>query len=167
MSIIQHPDQRVGIFIDTQNLYHSARNLYNKKVDFNKVVKVALAKRRLIRAIAYVITTEAGDETMFVEALSKMGVEAKAKNLQVFPGGVKKADWDVGIAVDSITLAPKLDVVVLVTGDGDFVAAVYYLKMLGCQVEVVTFGQSCSSRLRESVDLFTDLSESPQDFLLG
>jgi len=119
MAVIKHKNQRVGIFIDTQNLYHSAKNLYSSKVNFGKVVEDALAGRSLIRAVAYVITTESGDEQSFFEALGKVGITTKTKDLQIFSGGAKKADWDVGMAVDAISLSPKLDAVVLVTGDGD------------------------------------------------
>src|SRR3989344_7134355 len=128
MSVIKHKEQRVGVFIDTQNLYHSAKNLYNARVTFGQVVKDALAGRALIRAVAYVITTESGDEKNFFEALGKVGIEAKTKDLQIFAGGAKKADWDVGMAVDAIKLAPKLDAVIIVSGDGDFVPLVEYLK---------------------------------------
>jgi uncharacterized LabA/DUF88 family protein len=168
MPIIKHNDQRVGIFIDTQNLYHSAKNLYHAKVNFGKVVEEALAGRPLIRAIAYVITTESGDEKNFFEALAKVGIEAKTKDLQIFAGGSKKADWDVGLAVDAIKMAPKLDVIVLISGDGDFVPLVEYLKTNeGCQVEVVSFSKSTSSKLIESADGFTDLDENPKRYLLG
>ncbi len=168
MSVIKHKDQRVGIFIDTQNLYHSAKNIYNTRVNFGEVVKDGLAGRQLIRAVAYVITTEAGDEKNFFEALGKMGIETKTKNLQIFAGGSKKADWDVGLAVDAIKLAPKLDAVILVTGDGDFVPLVEYLQVHeGCQVEVMSFGKSSSSRLIEVCDEFIDLDETPEKYLLG
>jgi uncharacterized protein (TIGR00288 family) len=168
MSVIKHKEQRVGIFIDTQNLYHSAKNLYQTRVNFGQVVKDVLAGRALIRAMAYVITTESGDEKNFFEALEKMGIEARTKDLQVFFGGAKKADWDVGLAVDAIKMAPKLDTVILVSGDGDFVPLVEYLKINeGCQVEVVSFGQSTSQKLKESADEFIDLSENPRKYLLG
>src|SRR3990170_4215514 len=142
MSVIKHKNQRVGIFIDTQNLYHCAKNIYGAKVNFDQVVKDGLQGRLLTRAVAYVITTESGDEKNFFEALGKVGIEAKTKDLQIFAGGAKKADWDVGMAVDAIKLAPKLDAVILLTGDGDFVPLVEYLQVHeGCQVEVVTFGK--------------------------
>lgn len=167
MAIIKHKQQRVGIFIDTQNLYHSAKNLYKRKVNFGEVVKEALTGRVLIRAIAYVITSEAGDEKGFFDALKKMGIETKTKNLQVFAGGAKKADWDVGLAVDAIALAHKLDSVVIVSGDGDFIPLVEYLKLnAGCQVEVVSFGKSTSSKLIEASDDFIDLDKRPQKYLI-
>lgn len=168
MAIIKHLEQRVGVFIDTQNLYHSAKNLYHAKVNFGNVVKEALNDRALIRAIAYVITTEAGDEKGFFEALEKVGIETKTKDLQIFSGGAKKADWDVGLAVDAIKMAPKLDAVILISGDGDFVPLVEYLKTNeGCQVEVVSFGKSTSAKLIEVADDFTDLDQNPKKYLLG
>lgn len=168
MSVIKHKDQRVGIFIDTQNLYHCAKNIYGAKVNFDQVVKDGLAGRQLIRAVAYVITTESGDEKNFFEALGKMGIEAKTKNLQIFSGGAKKADWDVGLAVDAIKLAPKLDSIILITGDGDFVPLVEYLQVNeGCQVEVMSFGKATSSKLIETCDDFIDLDDNPQKYLIG
>jgi uncharacterized LabA/DUF88 family protein len=168
MSVIKHKNQRVGIFIDTQNLYHCAKNIYGAKVNFDQVVKDGLAGRSLIRAVAYVITTESGEEKSFFEALGKMGIETKTKNLQIFSGGAKKADWDVGLAVDAIKLAPKLDAVILISGDGDFVPLVEYLKVNeGCQVEVMSFGKSSSAKLIEACDDFIDLDENPRKYLIG
>ena len=167
MSIIKHSDQRVAIFIDTQNLYHSARNLHKAYVNFANVLKDAVAGRKLIRAIAYVITSEAGDEQAFFDALTKIGIETKTKDLQVFSSGAKKADWDVGLAVDAMKMAPKLDTVIIASGDGDFVPLVEYLQMnAGAQVEVVAFGKSASMKLKETCDDFLDLDQNPSKYLL-
>lgn len=168
MSVIKHREQRVGVFIDAQNLYHTARNLYGARVNFGQVVKDAVADRHLIRAIAYVITTESGDEKGFFEALTKVGIETKTKDLQIFGSGAKKADWDVGLAVDAIKMAPKLDTVIIISGDGDFIPLVQYLQMNeGCQVEVVSFGKSTSGKLIEAVDDFLDLDGEPRKYLIG
>lgn len=167
MSVIRHKEQRVGIFIDTQNLYHSAKNLYRANVNFGQVVKDVLAGRSLIRAVAYVITTESGEEKNFFEALEKVGIETKTKPLQIFGSGAKKADWDVGLAVDAIKMAPKLDAVIIVSGDGDFVPLVEYLKTNeGCQAEVAAFGKSTSAKLIEAADGFLDFDENPRKYLL-
>ena len=152
MSIIKLKDQRVGVLIDVQNMYHSAKNLYQARVNFREILKTAVAGRRLIRAIGYVVTTETGEEKAFLEALEKAGIEVKSKELQIFPGGMKKADWDVGLAVDAIELSKKLDSIILVTGDGDFVPLVKYLKTQGQQVEVIAFAQSASNKLKEMAD---------------
>lgn len=165
--IIKHKEQRVGVFIDTANLYHSAKNLYKRKVNFGAVLKDAVAGRKLVRATAYVITSEAGDEKGFFDALTKLGIETKTKDLQVFAGGAKKGDWDVGIAVDAMRMAPRLDAIILVAGDGDFIPLVEYLQnTYGTQVEVVSFGKSASMKLKESADDFLDLSASPQKYLM-
>ncbi len=166
MAIVKHADQRVGVFIDAQNLYHGAKNLFNARVNFANLLKDAVAGRHLVRAIAYVITTESGEEKGFFEALEKIGIETKTKDLQIFYGGAKKADWDVGIAVDAIKLAPKLDVIILASGDGDYVPLVEYLKAQA-QVEVLAFGKNTSGKLREVVDDFIDLGESPERYLVG
>lgn len=167
MAIIKHPAQRVGVFIDTQNLYHSAKNLYRANVNFGQVLKDVVGDRILTRAIAYLITTESGEEKGFFEALEKIGIETKAKPLQIFGSGAKKADWDVGLAIDAVKLAPKLDSIIIASGDGDYVPLVEYLKNLGCQVEVVAFGKSTSSKLLEVCDDFLDLDENPRKYLLG
>ena len=167
MGVIRHPDQRVAVIIDTQNLYHSAKNLYKSKVNFANVVSAAVQDRKLIRAISYVVNTESGEESAFFEALEKVGIEIKTKDLQVFYGGAKKADWDVGMVVDAIKLSHKVDAIVFATGDGDFIPAVEYIKSQGCQVEAITFGRSASSGLRAAVDDFIDIDEDPNTYLIG
>jgi uncharacterized LabA/DUF88 family protein len=167
MGVIRHDEQRVAIFIDTQNLYHSAKNLYKAKVNFGAVVNAALGNRRLVRALSYVVNTESGEESAFFEALEKVGIEIKTKDLQIFYGGAKKADWDVGMAVDAIKIAHKVDAIILATGDGDFIPLVEYVKSQGCQVEAITFGRSASGKLREVVDDFIDLDLNPSEFLIG
>lgn len=125
-----------------------------------------LAGRKLVRAIAYVISSEAGDEKGFFEALGKMGIETKTKDLQVFAGGAKKGDWDVGLAVDAIKMAPRLDAIIIISGDGDFVPLVEYLQTM-TQVEVVSFAKSTSGRLKEVADDFIDLSQNARKYLIG
>jgi len=166
MTIIKHKEQRVGVLIDIQNMYHSAKNLYGAKVNFKEVLKTAVAGRKLIRAIAYVVKTESGEEKGFFEALTRLGLETKTKDLQVYYGGLKKADWDVGITIDAIRLASFLEVIVLVSGDGDFVPLVEYLKNQGRQVEVLAFGRSASARLKEVADDFIDLGKEPKKYLI-
>jgi uncharacterized LabA/DUF88 family protein len=166
--IIKHKEQRVGVFIDTSNLYHSAKNLYKRKVNFGAVLKDAVAGRKLVRATAYVITSEGGEEKNFFDALNKLGIETKTKDLQIFSGGAKKGDWDVGIAIDAIKMSQRIDALILVAGDGDFVPLIEYLQNTsGIQVEVVSFGKSTSMKLKESADDFLDLSENPQKYLIG
>jgi uncharacterized protein (TIGR00288 family) len=158
--------QRVAVFIDTANLYHSAKNLYGARVNFKEVLKKAIDKRSFVRALAYVIRTKTGEEKGFVEALKKMGIEIREKELQEYSGGFKKGDWDVGITVDAIRISPSVDVIVLVSGDGDFLQLVEYLKNQGKRVEVMAFGRTASTKLKEIADEFIDLEENPEKFLL-
>lgn len=167
MTVIKHKAQRVGVFIDTQNIYHSAKNIHHSKANFGAILKDAVDGRVLIRAMAYVVTTESGEESAFFGALEKAGIEIRSKPLQIFLGGAKKADWDVGMAIDAVSLAPKLDSVILLTGDGDFVPLVKFLQNThGCQVEVITFGKSASGRLIEACDDFFDLDKNPKKYLI-
>lgn len=163
---MKHKDQRVGVFIDVGNMYHSAKALYGGRVNFLEIVKTAVAGRKLIRAIAYAIRAQMSEEKPFFEALNKSGIEVKLKDLQTFVGGAKKGDWDVGIAVDMIKIASKLDVVVLVSGDGDYTDLLHYVKSLGCRAEVMSFRKSASSKLIEESDDFTDLSANTRKFLI-
>lgn len=166
-SQISSQSQRVGVFVDAQNMYHSAKNLYHAKANFKKILETAVGSRQLIRAFVYVIKTESGDEKAFLEALEKSGFEIKVKDLQIFPGGMKKADWDVGMAIDAIILADKIDVAILVTGDGDFVPLCEYLRVnKGLKVEVISFERSTSGKLKEVADVYTDIGQDPKKFLI-
>lgn len=165
--MMKHKDQRVGVLVDVQNMYHSGKNLYQRNVNFKHVLEAARADRQLIRAMAYVVKSQVQEEDQFFSVLEQQGFEVKQKDLQVFAGGAKKGDWDVGMAVDAIKLADRLDTIVLVTGDGDFVPLVVYLQEnKGCQVEVLAFEQSASARLIEAADDFIDLSSNTRRYLL-
>ena len=160
-------EQRVGVFVDVQNMYYSAKNLFNAKVNFANILKEAVKGRRLVRAIAYVIRADIKEERSFFDALEKIGYEVKAKDLQTFAGGAKKGDWDIGIAMDTIELAHKLDTIILVSGDGDFVALVEHLRRaLGCRIEVMAFGKSSSGKLKEEADIFIDMDKDKRKFLI-
>jgi uncharacterized LabA/DUF88 family protein len=147
-------------------MYYSAKHLHNAKVNFKSILREAISGRKLVRAIAYVIKAEAKDEHTFYDALTDMGFEVRAKDLQIFYGGVKKGDWDVGIAMDVMRLAPKLDTIVLVSGDGDFSDLLEHAKSLGCRTEVMAFGKNTSHRLRGVTDFFVDLDKNKK-FLLA
>lgn len=163
---IQQVGQRIAVLIDVQNLYHSARNLYQARVNFREVLKIAVGRRNLIRTFAYVVRTKTGEEKPFFEALTKLGIETRIRDLQEFYDGLKKADWDVGITVDAIRISPSVDTIVLASGDGDFFQLVEYLKNQGKRVEIIAFGRSASSKLKESADKFVDMEKYPEKFLL-
>ncbi|MBD3251774.1 NYN domain-containing protein [Candidatus Uhrbacteria bacterium] len=164
--MIKRPDQRVVVLIDTQNMYHSAKHLYGAHLNFGKLVETLVGDRNLVRSIAYVATSKTGEEKGFFEALTASGIEVKSKDVIEFASGERKADWDVGIAVDAIKFSERVDSVILVTGDGDFVPLVEYLKSKSIYVEVAAFSESTSKLLRESVDIYFDISEHPAELLM-
>ncbi|MBU0547104.1 MAG: NYN domain-containing protein [Patescibacteria group bacterium] len=166
MITAKHQDQRVAVLIDVQNLYHSAKNLYKARVNFRAIVKTAVEDRKLIRAFAYVIKTKTGEEKPFFEALTNLGIETRVKDLQEFYGGMKKGDWDVGITVDAVRIAPSVDTIVLASGDGDFIQLVEYLKNQGKRVEAISFARSSSAKLKEVVDEFVDLEKNLKKYLI-
>lgn len=164
--MIKHKSQRVGVFIDVQNMYYSAKNMFNSRVDFGAILETAVADRQLIRAIAYVVEAT-GEEKAFFDALYHRGMETKIREVTVFESGARKADWDVGMAIDMVRIGELLDVIVIVSGDGDFVDLVNYLKHHGRQVECIAFKKTTSSKLIDSVDDFIDLGEDPEKYLIG
>lgn len=163
---IKHLGQRVAVLIDVQNLYHSAKNLYGARVNFREILKTAVSQRSLIRAFAYVVRTKTGEEKPFFEALTKLGIETRVRDLQEYYGGLKKADWDVGITVDAIRISQSVDTIILASGDGDFLQLIDYLKNQGKRVEVMAFSRSASSKLKEGADEFIDIEKNPEKYLL-
>ena len=162
-----HKAQRVGVFVDAQNVYYSAKFVYKAHVSFKAILREAVAGRTLIRALAYVIRTDDMKKEKFFEALGHIGFEVRAKDLQIFYGGAKKGDWDIGIAMDCIELAPRLDTIVIVSGDGDFIPLVEHLKRaMGCRVEVIAFGKSASGKLKEVADSFIDMDKDTKKYLI-
>ncbi len=165
---MEYPHQRVAAFVDVQNMYHSAKNLFGANVNFGQLLHDAVGNRQLVRAIAYVVRAEGPKEQSFFDALEKAGFELKVKDIQIFAGGAKKADWDVGMAIDALTIAKHVDAILLFTGDGDFIPLVSYLQNNeGNLVEVIAFERSCSSRLTEWADKFMNIETNPERYLLG
>ncbi|MCB9359232.1 NYN domain-containing protein [Candidatus Woesearchaeota archaeon] len=160
LSMENYKEQRVCILVDVQNMYYSAKNLYNCKVNFNEILKNGLKGRKFIRGICYAIKADVHDEHNFHEALNKIGFEVKTKELLVFYGGHKKGDWDIGIAMDAVRAAEKVDTIVVVSGDGDFKELYEYVRGKGCRIEVMAFGKTASSSIKDYVDDFIDMDKN-------
>jgi uncharacterized LabA/DUF88 family protein len=148
--------ERVGVFIDVQNMYYAARQLKGK-LDFDALLAAAVLDRRLIQATAYVVETKEIDQSGFIAMLEQRAIEVRRKALQVRADGSMKGDWDMEIALDILDMAPKLDVVALVSGDGDFTALVKRVKGLGPKVEVLAFPRATAKSLIEAADRYTPL----------
>ncbi len=146
--------QKVGVFVDVQNMFYSAKHQYGAKLNFTKLLESAVKGRRLIRAIAYIVQTESIDQKNFIDMLSRTGYEVKSKDLKIRPDGTRKGDWDMGIAIDSISLADRIDAMILVSGDGDFVDLVNMLKGKGVRVEVISFPKSTADELKQAATQF-------------
>lgn len=164
---MRHKEQRVLVLFDVQNLYYSAKHIYNQKVNFRAILNEAVSGRKLVRAMAYVISADIKEESNFHDALNNAGIEVKSKELQVFYGGAKKGDWDIGIAMDAVRMAKKIDTLVLVSGDGDFKDLLSYMKSHGCRTEVIALGKTASKMLKEEAEMFIDMEENIQKFLIG
>lgn len=161
-----HPSQRVAVLADSQNLYHSAQSMYTQNIDYAALLEEAVSGRELTRAIAYVVRADSPEEESFFDALVDIGFETQIKDIKTFPDGSKKADWDVGMCLDAVTLANHVDTIALCTGDGDFTRLCRHLKHEGVRVEVICFAESTAEELVEAADDFVDMSSNTERFLL-
>jgi len=157
--------QRLGIFVDVQNMFYSAKLLHQSKVDYGRLLRELTGTRHLVRALAYIVQKPDVNQAGFHEALSRFGYELKIKELKIRPDvegrtSVAKGSWEVGMTIDALMMAPKLDTVSLVTGDGDYVPLVECLKMHGCRVEVVSFERSTAGELIKAADQYIPIQES-------
>jgi uncharacterized LabA/DUF88 family protein len=177
--------ERVAVFVDGANLYHSIKNYYSGMLDYDRLLKEAVGGRTLLRATFYIVEKHEAEEPnvgsspgsgsarSFVYNLNKFGYKVRSKPLAVHetlsPNGEKtvshKGDWDVGIVVDMFRLADHADTYVLVSGDGDYVEAVDHLQSeKGIRVEVISASQCTSQSLFDMCDSHTDLADIPDLF---
>lgn len=167
------PEQRVALFVDTQNLYHSARENYGSNVDYHTLLSAAARDRRLVSATAYAVERD-GDSTAFgfITKLNSLGYRVNRRKLRVHRADdqgrtLLEGDWDMGIAADIVRAWHSFDVLVLASGDGDFVPLVKLVQEQGKRVEVLAFRQTASHDLQDAVDRFVDLPEVPGIFIGG
>ena len=165
--MISQTNQRVAILIDTANLYHTAKFVYRSKVHFESLVQSVSKGRSITRAIAYTITSDSETENAFLDTLSSVGIEVRTKPLITYRSGTQKADWDVGITVDAIALANHVDVIIIVSGDGDFAPLMRHLRALGVRTEAAAFDQSVSQLLLDVVDHYHELSNMTDTILIN
>ena len=151
---------RVAVFVDVQNMFYAAKKQYNARLDYEKLLDAAVGNRRLIKAISYVVQTPEVDQSNFVAMLQHKNYIVKMKDLRQRADGSAKGDWDMGMAIDMISEADKVDVIVLVSGDGDFVSLVNLLKAKGPRVEVFGFPHNTAIDLKEAADEFFAIRES-------
>ncbi len=158
-TIYEGTDQRLAIFVDVQNMFYSAKSLYQSKIDYSKLLEAITRGRKLVRAIAYVVCKADVDQSSFLEALRRSGYEVKEKELTIRDDGSSKGDWKMEIGLDALTLEPKLDCLALVSGDGDYVPLVQALKARGCRTEVYSFEPSTSNELMRECHQFVTITQ--------
>jgi uncharacterized LabA/DUF88 family protein len=161
-----HPGQRVAVLADAQNLYHTAQSLYSRNIDYAALLEAVVQDRQLTRAIAYVVRADSPEEESFFDALVDIGFETRIKEIKTFGDGSQKADWDVGMSLDAVTLANHVDTVVLCTGDGDFSRLCSHLRHEGVRSEVCAFEESTAGELVDAADAFVNMSGDVERFLL-
>ena len=152
--------ERVGVFVDVANLLYSART-QRLTIDFGKLLDFLRGNRRLVRAHAYCPTSpQPGDDQMFLQAVKGLGYRITTKDYKTFSSGAKKADLDLDLCMDVVRLVDgkAVDCIVLVSGDSDFMPMLDYCSDHGVRVEVAAFDESMSATLRQSCDLFINLS---------
>ena len=180
--MVERHDQRerVAVFVDGANLYHSIKSYYRGVLDYDRLLDAAVGERKLLRATFYIVEKQETDESQgtastrpFVYNLNKFGYKVRSKPLVVHesltPEGERtvshKGDWDIGVVVDMMRLADHADTYVLVSGDGDYVEAVEYLQSeKGIRVEVISAAQCTSQALLDVCDRHTDLADIPNLF---
>lgn len=153
-------NQRVAIALDVQNLYYGAKDLFRTKVAYNKMLTKILDGRQLVRSTAYVAHRDGNNQSSFIDLLKGLGCDVKCKEVIERDSGHMKCNWDVEIAVDAMVLAPKIDVFVLASGDGDFTYLLKILKAYGVRTEVVSFKQITANALMDETDKFTCIDGS-------
>lgn len=152
--------ERVAVFVDGENLRWSAKANFDGKINYEKLLFLAVGTHRyLVKAVAYVVGSIDGDVKPFVQSLINMGYETKIKDRRIRGDGSVKANWDMGIALDILSMLDKVDTIMLATGDGDFVPLVNYIKSKGKKVEIYSFPDNTAYDLKELADFFYPLDE--------
>jgi uncharacterized LabA/DUF88 family protein len=156
--------QNVGVFVDVSNLFYSAKSA-GVEVNYCRLLDLSVAGRDLIRACAYTgVDPDNPNQRKFIDFLRANGYKVVCKDIHKYEGGRIKANLDIEMAVDIMLLSANLDVVVIVSGDGDFVRLVEAVQMKGVRCEVISFGISTSNELIESADQFTEITSLPGIF---
>ena len=150
---------RVGVFVDVQNMFYAAKDRYGRRVDYIKLLDLIVGPRYLMGAYAYVVQIPEIDQAPFLSLLEHNGYTIKSKDLRLRGDGSAKGDWDVGIAVDVVSMLGSLDVVILASGDGDFCPLAELIKHQDKRFEVVAFEHNTSMDLQQIADQFFPIGD--------
>lgn len=152
--------EKIALFVDAQNLYYSARMGYAAKVNYEKLMKLITGNRKLAKAYAYIVQAPDGDVKPFASSLERFGYVVKIKDVRTRSDGSSKANWDMGMALDILSILDSVDTIVLASGDGDFVPLVEFVKSKNKRVEIFAFSDNTAYDLKEKADKFQPLGEN-------
>jgi uncharacterized LabA/DUF88 family protein len=152
--------EKIAMFVDSQNLYYSARTAFASKVNYEKLLRLVTGNRTLVKAIAYIVQPPDGDVKPFATSLERIGYIVKIKDVRTRSDGSAKANWDMGIALDILGIIDAVDTIALASGDGDFVALLEFIKAKNKRVEVFSFSENTAYDLKEKADRFEPLGEN-------
>jgi uncharacterized LabA/DUF88 family protein len=152
--------ETIALFVDSQNLYYSARMGYAAKVNYEKLLRLITGTRNLIKAYAYIVQPPEGDVKPFATSLERIGYIVKTKDVRTRANGSAKANWDMGIALDILGILDRVDTIVLASGDGDFVPLIDFIKGKNKRVEIFAFPDNTAYDLKEKADRFAPLGEN-------
>jgi len=152
--------ERIALFVDSQNLYYSARMGYAAKVNYEKLIRLITENRKMVKAFAYIVQPPEGDVKPFATSLERIGYIVKTKDVRTRSDGSAKANWDMGIALDILGILDHVDTIVLASGDGDFAPLVDFIKGKNKRVEIFAFADNTAYDLKEKADKFVPLGEN-------
>ncbi len=158
-SDIDSAQPRVGVFVDVQNMFYAAKDRFERRVDYIKLLDLIVGPRQLIAAYAYIVQIPEIKQGNFISLLEHNGYTIRSKDLRLRGDGSAKGDWDVGIAVDVVSMLGKLDVVILASGDGDFCPLADLIKQQNKRIEIVAFEHNTSMDLQTMADQFFPIGE--------
>lgn len=150
---------RVGVFVDVQNMFYAAKDRYARRLDYIKLLDLIVGPRNLVAAYAYVVQIPEINQASFLSLLEHNGYTIKSKDLRMRGDGSAKGDWDVGIAIDIVSMLDALDIVILASGDGDFCALAELIKQHGKRIEVAAFEHNTSMDLQRIADQFFPIGD--------
>jgi len=152
--------ETIALFVDSQNLYYSARMGYAAKVNYEKLLRLITGSRNLVKAYAYIVQPPEGDVKPFATSLERIGYIVKTKDVRTRANGSAKANWDMGIALDILGILDRVDTIVLASGDGDFVPLIDFIKAKNKRVEIFAFPDNTAYDLKEKADRFAPLGDN-------
>lgn len=152
--------EKVTVFVDVQNVYYTTKQAYACNFDYNVFWSQVTSNRKVIKAIAYAIESKEEKQRQFQNILRAIGFDVKLKPFIQRSDGSAKGDWDVGITIDVMEYAKESDVIVLVSGDGDFDLLVQHIKnKLNVPVEVYGVRELTADSLINSATKFISIKD--------